>query len=269
MSHLISALDKAISTIDRFKKHIGRLKIQQLRSAEDQNVAKATAYAWIKTQRPKLKPLNNATCMQATDLGFQQLLEFADRATSISKYQALVKKLRGDLIKLRSESITLINSDALDSDGSLADIDFSRLINDNQMQNILIRRWKEIKLCIGVEAHLAATVMIGALLEALLLARINRMPDQGPIYKLEATPKDQKGKVRLLKEWTLKDLIDVAHEINWIRRAARDISIVLRDYRNYIHPEKERRHGLTDKTMDSKLFAVLLVSLADQISNSV
>lgn len=33
--------------------------------------------------------------------------------------------------------------------------------------------------------------------------------------------------------------------LKWSGKAARDVGVVLRDYRNYIHPEKERSHGIT------------------------
>jgi hypothetical protein len=40
------------------------------------------------------------------------------------------------------------------------------------MLAILSRRWRETEACLGVQAYLASTVMMGALLEAMLLARL-------------------------------------------------------------------------------------------------
>ena len=58
-------------------------------------------------------------------------------------------------------------------------------------------------------------------------------------------PKDKAGKPKPLKEWGLKDYLDVANELGWIRQSAKDVGQVLRDYRNYLHPEKELSHGVS------------------------
>jgi hypothetical protein len=59
-------------------------------------------------------------------------------------------------------------------------------------------------------------------------------------------PRDPKtGKALQLHKWGLKDYIDVAHELGWITKTTKDIAEVVRDYRNYIHPEKELSHGIT------------------------
>src|SRR6266508_3631639 len=61
-------------------------------------------------------------------------------------------------------------------------------------------------------------------------------------------PIDQRTKKPLpLPEWTLRPYIDVAHEICWITRSGKDVAAVLRDYRNYVHPEKQRSHGSSSR----------------------
>jgi hypothetical protein len=42
----------------------------------------------------------------------------------------------------------------------------------------------------------------------------------------------------------LKDFIDVVHELGWITVSAKDVGAVLRDYRNYIHPQKQLSHNV-------------------------
>ncbi len=56
----------------------------------------------------------------------------------------------------------------------------------------------------------------------------------------KSSPKDSSGKVRPFKNWTLKDLIDVAHEIKLIKIDVKKYSDCLRDFRNYIHPFLQR-----------------------------
>ena len=43
---------------------------------------------------------------------------------------------------------------------------------------------------------------------------------------------------------------------------------MLRDYRNYIHPEKELSHGVTVVAEDTSMFVSVFSSIADQIIKS-
>lgn len=100
--------------------------------------------------------------------------------------------------------------------------------------------------------------MMGALIEALLLARVNRLQDKSPVFKANSAPKDKKTRQTLpLGKWTLHDYINVAHELSWIRQPARDVSVVLRDYRNCIHPAKELSQGNSINDQDSAMFWVV------------
>jgi hypothetical protein len=146
---------------------------------------------------------------------------------------------------------------------------FGSLISDPKMLGILERQWTETLACQRVGADLAATVMLGGLLEALFLARINRLKNAAPVFTAPAAPKDKNGKTRPLKEWGLKDYLDVAKELGWIRQSAKDVGQVLRDYRNYIHPEKELSHGITVVAEDTAMFVNVLSSIAEQIIKSV
>ena len=84
------------------------------------------------------------------------------------------------------------------------------------MQTILVARWHECIKCIDADVPLAATVMMGGLLEALLLARINRETVKRAIFTAKAAPKDHTKKTKPLADWTLKDFIDVVHELGWM-----------------------------------------------------
>ena len=112
----------------------------------------------------------------------------------------------------------------------------------------------------------AATVMMGGLLEGLLLARVHREVDKTRVFAAAKAPKDKKsGKARALNEWTLKNYIDVAHELKWISQPVRDLGSVLRDYRNYIHPEKQRAHGLAFRTEDVSIFWEIAKGICRQL----
>jgi hypothetical protein len=138
------------------------------------------------------------------------------------------------------------------------------------MVGILRRRWSEARVCRDSGAPLAAIVMMGSLLEALLLARANRLEDKSVLFKAKSAPIDSGTKKALkLQEWTLRHYIDVAHDLGWIARSAKDVGETLRDYRNYIHPEKELKHGVVLTVKDARMFWVVFCVLAEQVIESV
>jgi hypothetical protein len=87
------------------------------------------------------------------------------------------KIILGELTKLKGHIISAsINKETVTTAETLPD--FSPLTADVQMQVILNNRWEECLRCIAGKAPLAATVMMGGLLETLLLSRINKESDQ-------------------------------------------------------------------------------------------
>lgn len=113
---------------------------------------------------------------------------------------------------------------------------------------------------------MAATVMMGGLLEALFVARANALGDKSPLFKAKSTPLDSKTKKPLmLKDWTLRPFIDVGYELGWITKSGKDIAVVLRDYRNIIHPEKQRSFGIELGEDDSKIFWEITKGLSRQL----
>ena len=93
----------------------------------------------------------------------------------------------------------------------------------------------------------------------------NLMNDKAPAFKSAAAPKDKHGVTQPLKDWTLKNYIEVAHELGWIGKSAKDVGVVLRDYRNYIHPAKEFSHGITLSSSDTQMFWPVFVTLSKQL----
>lgn len=97
--------------------------------------------------------------------------------------------------------------------------------------------------------------MMGGLLESLLLARVHREPNKRDVFTAKAAPKDAKNQQTLpLDRWTLQDFISVAYELKWIRTPVRDVSHIVRDYRNYIHPHKELSNQLALDVDDARMF---------------
>ena len=142
--------------------------------------------------------------------------------------------------------------------------DFSSLTSDPEMSAILARRWDECVKCVGAKAHLAAIVMMGGLLEALFVFRAKQLPDKALLFAARATPQ-RDGRPLPLHEWTLARYLQVGYELGWITPSARDVANVLGEYRNYVHPDKEHRHGVELGHEDSALWWGITKSLVAQL----
>ena len=106
----------------------------------------------------------------------------------------------------------------------------------------LEKRLFEVEKCIENKAFLAAITLMGSILEGLLLAIVALKPKEANLSK--SAPKNKDGKVKKFHEWTLTDLISVAHACKWIDADVKDFSDQLRDYRNMIHPYHQIRKGI-------------------------
>ncbi|KAF0106994.1 MAG: hypothetical protein FD146_2104 [Anaerolineaceae bacterium] len=144
--------------------------------------------------------------------------------------------------------------------------DFSRLISDPRMQLILRKRWIECSLCVSKGAPLAATVMMGGLLESLLFAKVQQQPDKNIVFNSRSAPFDQDTqKVKDLKKWHLQDYIAVAHELKWVSESVRNIADVLRDYRNLIHPYEQFSRNIDLVEDDAHVFWQITMSISRQL----
>jgi hypothetical protein len=199
--------------------------------------------------------------LQPVDAMYQKVVETSHKNASRSGYVDILKDIANTLVQLRSgNAVKLAAATTTDTPP-----DFSKLVTDAAMKAILEKRWTECVICITYGAPLAATVMIGGLLEGLLLARVNREANKKPIFTATAAPKDRQGQPLQLKEWMLQNYIGVAHELGWITVAAKDVGVVLRDYRNYIHPQKELSHGVSLTTPDATILWEIGKSISRQL----
>jgi len=261
---ILLALESSLAEVDKLRKSLKQGSSSQVYSPDERSFAKATALSWFNKHRGiVVSPLGDSKLVDI-DNAYNILLLYSEKWTTRKKYDRLLKELHESLLDLRTKNIvTLTNADNIASSEKAPD--FSTLISDSEMQAILTRRWHECSTCVATDAPLAATVMMGGLLEALLLARINQLSDKSNVFTATSSPKDKSGKTLPLNEWTLKNYIDVAHDLDWITQTTRDLGNVLRDYRNYIHPYKERSHGIHLKPNDAKMLWELSKSISKQL----
>lgn len=261
--------DPAIQEVDKLKKHLSKQRVQQIRSLTDCELIRAYSLAWSHTHRAKALDALSVEQLSKTDALYERLATATYRATSKVVYLGLLKDLRAELLALQSQAFL-----APSGNSELRMPNISKLVQNAEIATILTRRMEEVLNAIE-KSPLTATIMMGAVLEALFLARINLLADKRALFSLKATPKDKSGKAHELKEWGLNDFIEVSYEMGWIRKPLKDISAVLRDYRNIIHPVKElalMRETKTDPLVnesDAKMFWKVFSELSEQISNSV
>jgi hypothetical protein len=81
------------------------------------------------------------------------------------------------------------------------------------------------------------------------------------------SPKNREGDVKKICVWTLAELINVAHDTEFISIDVKKHGSVLREFRNYIHPQEQLKSNFhPDKHTATMAIQVLKAAIAD-ISN--
>lgn len=258
------ALGKGLDEADILIKFLKKKTTAQVKSSDEQLSIQGYTIKWFNDLRGIVIEKIPESQLTSIDNLFQDLLKQSQKASTRSKVISTLKSIREDLRRVLSERILELSSPTSPSDSPP---DFSKFVQNSKMAEILENRWIECHRCILGLAPLAAIVMMGGLLEAILLSRIlgSTAADKKKIFSSQATPIDKYGKTLPLDQWTLKHYIAVVHELGWISIGARDVSIVLRDYRNYIHPQKELTHGVEITNKDAELMWGICKSIILQL----
>lgn len=119
--------------------------------------------------------------------------------------------------------------------------DFTSIVSDRELAELLALRWNESYLTYHAGAYLSTLILLGSILEGVLLDKVEQNPSVA--NQAQSAP-SVKGKVLQFQDWTLENFIAVSHECGWIDRDVRDFSASLRDYRNLVHPSKQRKAGV-------------------------
>jgi hypothetical protein len=265
MSNVSDAVDASISEVTKARTFLSKIKSKQVRSVDAIATMRSTAHAWFNTHHPIIVPGALGVDLSDADGSYTTVLNATTKHASRQTYLEALKQCKIALIAIRAAVLIPPTSPHAGSIDALPP-DFSPLAGNQEMRDILTRRWHECRRCVGADAHLAAIVMMGGLLEALCVARANKMPDKNPLINAMSAPKDKvTGKTLNYQDWMLDSYIKVAHELNWITESAKDVADVLKEYRNYIHPEKERRHGVVLAFNDSSMFWQVTKELVRQL----
>ncbi len=265
MPSVHDAIDAAINETTAARNRVSKVKANQVRGVDEIATLKATAQTWFYTHRPILTAGAPTVDLSDVDACFKVVLDATAKSAAKATYLDALKDAKTALIGVRAASLL---ASAMEPAANLDDLapDFSPLAGNPQMRDILTRRWNECAKCVKADAHLAAVVMMGGLLEALFVARANKMADKAPLTSAMNAPKDKAtGKTMNYQEWMLDSYIKVGFELKWITESAKDVTDKLKEYRNFVHPAKELRYGVTLGLNDSSMFWQVTKALARQL----
>src|SRR5205814_1965166 len=148
---------------------------------------------WFRTHKPLVAAHLPRFDFSPVDSPYQTVMLLTARNATRRKYLEALKEAKAFLVTLRALILTGPLTPPSGASTPEPSPNFAPLVSDINMQAILTRRWEEVQKCMNSKANLAATVMMGGLLESLLLARINGSPAKAAVFTSSAAPKDKAG----------------------------------------------------------------------------
>ena len=183
MSSVHDTLARAFDEITKARALVAKNNARQVRNADQRDLLRSVGYAWFKSHRPVVQQYLSSTAqLSPVDNEYRLVLDGSEKHSARGTYLAALKAAKNHLLALRAELVVAAVPAKTDEQPP----NLSPLAADQAMQNILIRRWHECRRCILGGAPLAATVMMGGLLEALLVARANTLKGQGAALQMQS-----------------------------------------------------------------------------------
>lgn len=218
MTAALDAIDAALQEVTTARLMISKTRSKQVRNADHLASLRSLSYAWFNGHKKSVVSVASDDLGQIDD-AFQTILNSTDRSAARSTYLGALTRAKSSLIAVRSAILKEQTSVVPSSDDALPD--FSPLAGNLQVRDVLGDRWVECQKCVSAGAHLAAIVMMGGLLEALFVARANKMEDKSVLVKAKAAPINKgTGKALDYRDWMLDSYIKVGHELGWITESA-------------------------------------------------
>ncbi|BDV00138.1 hypothetical protein TDMWS_02230 [Thermodesulfomicrobium sp. WS] len=125
---------------------------------------------------------------------------------------------------------------------TLSKPDFKLIGVEPEYSDLLDRRWEEVDKCLQNQAYLASIILMGSLLEGILNWALMKFPEKA--CRASASPKDNTGKPKPFRDWSLSQMIDVAFELGWLEIDVKRFSHSVREFRNLVHPYQQFKEGI-------------------------
>jgi len=256
-------IDTALKEAQHLRAQTKKKKTPQVKGTE-REIIKATALAWFNNHRKQLTPVFTKADLAEIDKLYQGIYAFSHKIVLRSIYLDSLKDITDTLTEFRTTNLIRLSEASFAPPTTDVPPDFSPVVPNDVLKKILEDRWTEIAACVTAKAPLSAMVMMGGLLEGILYAKVEKLPDKSPVFTATTAPKDGSGATKKLKEWTLQNYLDVAKELNWITQTIHGIGDVVRDYRNFVHPHKQHSEGMFVDPEDAKILWEITKSIARQ-----
>ncbi len=267
MADAFAAVEAAIAEVARVRGLVAKKKAKQVYAGDEIDLLKSVAFAWFQTHGPIVATHPSRPDLAEVNAMYRIVMDATGRHAARKTYFDALFKAKRALVAVRGVIAAAAPVAAPSTTDALPN--FAPLASDPKMQLILARRWDEVQHCITAKAYLSATVMMGGLLESLLVARINGSPNKPAVYSAAKAPRDKAGKTLVLADWKLIHMVEVAHELAWVTKSAKDVGNVLREFRNYIHPHKEYTDGVIIGEDDARMFWEVTKAITRQVLASV
>lgn len=170
----------------------------------------------------------------------KRALKTINEILEVESLKIRINEIEPELIKISPDFNYEENSTEEDLEKELKPLPppkFKELGLEPGIDTILLNRWNEIQKCVDSGANLAAIIMMGSLLEGFILGIMQQFPKYA--NTTTCTPKDKDGKAKSFGDWTLSEMIDVAHSVGWLQLDVKKFSHALREFRNLIHPYEQ------------------------------
>ncbi|MBU0650050.1 hypothetical protein KJ605_00085 [Patescibacteria group bacterium] len=132
-------------------------------------------------------------------------------------------------------------------------------IQDANIRDILERDYKEIQRGVIAGNWKSVIILSGGSIEAILLDSLQKKTSRALSSSKRPSESD-------LSKWDLSSLIDVGLDIKLVKPAVGKLSHSVREYRNLIHPGKEKRSGLKVEPEEAKIALEVLNILIRELS---
>lgn len=264
MNETYDTLNLMLEESEKVRAKLKRESGLMVRNREELNLVKELVHKWVDIARPQIVTTIQVDNLSKLDGVYDDLLRATERQLQRTQYETKLKALKSLILNARTQAISnaSLKNAPINTDTSP---DFSPLISDASMQEFLRVRWNECEQCVKNHLPLSATVMIGGLLETLLYARAQSEPDKKRIFTANSAPRNKDLTTKGFQEWGLRNYIEVGRELNWISEVAKDISEVLMEYRNYIHPHKQVINNMLIHERDVEIIWEIGKKLAQQV----
>ena len=230
--------------------------------SETEGVPAVDRFTDIGEVRLKIAEFRSLLTMLTTDAAYLVQKFDADSALNGNDPAASL----GALLRYLETTLRLLRDDVIHFRGRLAPMpDLDRLAAAMPgLGKVLADRWREAQICRNTGCHIAAVMLIGTILEALLLSRASEASTD--LHRARHAPMTASGQLRPLQEWNLTELIAVALELGWLTAAPRNFPAALRKFRSLIHPWEQVSSKMKfDAALCEKCWQVMIQSVDDLI----